>query len=159
MNEYLLIINYDFVYRISEIEFYFNDSNVHPDTFTHGDEMQKQIGQWYFHRFGKTYKSGTYKGMDLSFGKGDQAYGGILIRAITSVCAFGCKHLPPNDFIEGPCNTVNKILEHNSSETLALKEVKDFVALDDFSTDAFNSSSRLYLSKVGDQKDIELQKR
>ena len=26
-------------YRVSEIEFYFNDYSTHKDTFTHGDEM------------------------------------------------------------------------------------------------------------------------
>lgn len=47
MNDHLLIVNQDYVYRISEIEFYFNDlesmgkAAVHPDTFTHGDAMQK----------------------------------------------------------------------------------------------------------------------
>lgn len=84
-------------------------------------------GKWYFHRFGKTYKVGTYKGMDLTFGKGDKAYGGILIRAISSVGATDGKHLPPNEFIEGPCNTVNKILEHNSDKDNIYKEVKEFV--------------------------------
>jgi hypothetical protein len=42
MNEYLLTVNLDYKYRISEIEFYYNDvemRKVHPDTFTHGDEM------------------------------------------------------------------------------------------------------------------------
>lgn len=48
MNEYILNVNSDYKYRISEIEFYYNDlveggskkgSAIHPDTFTHGDEM------------------------------------------------------------------------------------------------------------------------
>lgn len=44
MNDHVLVCNKDFYYRISEIEFYFNDLkdgklSVHPDTFTHGDEM------------------------------------------------------------------------------------------------------------------------
>ena len=42
MNDYLLHVNQDYKYRISEIEFYYNDvakAKVHPDTFTHGDEM------------------------------------------------------------------------------------------------------------------------
>jgi len=37
---------------------------------------------WYFHRYGsKGYKSGTYKGLDITFGQ-DSMYGGILIRSI-----------------------------------------------------------------------------
>ena len=149
-----MTINYHYKYRIAEIEFYFNDSNVHPDTFTHGDDLQTKIGKWYFHRFGSTYKVGTYKGMDLSFGK-DKAFGGILIRAISSLGATGGKQLPPNEFIEGPCNTVNRILQHNCDDgnggVLALKEVKDFVVLKDFKIEALKSEddaigSRLYLS-------------
>lgn len=153
MNDYLLTVNNSFKYRISEIEFYYNDvdtTSVHPDTFTHGDEMQRECGQWYFHRFGKTYKSGTYKGMDLSFGKGKHAFGGILIRAITSVGAINGKNLPPNEFVEGPCNTVSRILEHNSPAQNIIKEVKDFVILDNFTTDAFKADSRLYLSPITD---------
>jgi hypothetical protein len=155
LNDYLLTVNQDYKYRISEIEFYYNDvhkSCVHPDTFTHGDEMQKKSGQWYFHRFGKTYKVGTYKGMDLAFGKGDLAVGGILIRAITSVGAANGKHLPPDEFIEGPCNSVSRILEHNSpKEGPVIKEVKDFVILENFTTESFKVGSRLYLSKISEE--------
>lgn len=67
--------------------------------------MQKNLGQWYFHKFGKSYKSGTYKGLDITFGKGSIAHGGILIRAISQL-----DPPPVNEFIEGPCNCVNKIL-------------------------------------------------
>ena len=158
MNDYLLTVNGDYKYRISEIEFYYNDlvegkkvaAVLHPDTFTHGDEMQKLSGQWYFHKMnGKSYKVGTYKGLDLAFGKGQHAVGGILIRAITSVGAVNGKHLPPNEFIEGPCNTVSRILEHNTpTGQEKIKEVKDFVVLDNFTTDAFTAGSRLYLSKI-----------
>ena len=50
MNDHLLTVNSDYKYRISEIEFYYNDlegmgkDSVHPDTFTHGDEMQRESG-------------------------------------------------------------------------------------------------------------------
>jgi hypothetical protein len=98
---------------------------------------------------GKSYKVGTYKGLDLSFGKGQHAVGGILIRAITSVGAVNGKHLPPNEFIEGPCNTVTRILEQNTpAGQEKIKEVKDFVILDNFTTEAFVTGSRLYLSKI-----------
>jgi hypothetical protein len=98
---------------------------------------------------GKDYKVGIYKGLDLAFGKGSTAVGGILIRSITSVGAVNGKHLSPNELIQGPCNTVSCILEHNipqGKETI--KEVKDFVILDNFLTDAFTPGSRLYLSKI-----------
>lgn len=50
LNDYVLTVNGDYKYRISEIEFYFNDLDamgdkaVHPDTFAHGDELQKTSG-------------------------------------------------------------------------------------------------------------------
>jgi hypothetical protein len=94
--------------------------------------------------------------MDLTFGKGEHAVGGILIRAITSVGALNGKHLPPNEFVEGPCNTVNRILEHNSTAANTIKEVKDFVILDNFSTDSFASGSRLYLSHIEADKSLSL---
>ena len=89
--------------------------------------------------------------MDLSFGKGDQAVGGILIRAITSVGAANGKHLPVDEFVEGPCNTVSRILEHNSPAGNIIKEVKDFVILDNFTTDSFKVGSRLYLSRISEE--------
>ena len=93
--------------------------------------------------------------MDLSFGKGKQAVGGILIRAITSVGALNGKHLPPNEFIEGPCNTVNRILEHNSTPGSILKEVKDFSVVPGFSTDAF-AAPLLSLKALSDHTKEEL---
>eukprot|EP00347_Sterkiella_histriomuscorum_P006968 403350754 len=161
LNHYVLTVNHHYKYRIAEIEFYFNDihsGKVHPDTFTHGDDLQTQIGQWYFHRFGKTFKVGTYKGMDLSFGKGAKAFGGILIRAISSLGATDGKQLPPNEFIEGPCNSVNRILQHNSTEQLTLKEVKEFVVLDGFNLDALTKNTRLYLSHLEDEENKPFQK-
>lgn len=147
-----MTINTQFKYRIAEVEFYFNDKNVHPDTFTHGDDLQSKIGMWYFHRFGKAYKAGTYKGLDLSFGKGEKAFGGILIRAISSLGATGNKHLPPNEFIEGPCNSVTRILEHNSEGAVQLKEVKDFVVLQGFKLEALEKNSRLNLTHKSEKE-------
>ena len=93
--------------------------------------------------------------MDLTFGKGSKIFGGILIRSLISMGATGGKHLAPNDFIEGPCNSVTKILAHNS-DAQELKEVKDFVVLKDFSTDAFlKADSRLRLSHI-DEKENEI---
>jgi hypothetical protein len=160
MNEHLLVVNTDYRYRICECEFYLNDvdaAKVHPDTFAHGDEMQRLSGQWYFHRFGKTFKSGTYKGLDLTFGKGKQAVGGILIRSIMSVGALNGKHLPPKDFVEGPCNSVTRILKHNSPSDKDITEVKDFVVLPGFSTDALAPTSNLLsLKAIREHTDEEL---
>ena len=73
-------------FRVAEIEFYLNDYRVHKDTFTHGDPMQKQTGKWYFHKFGNSYKAGTYKGLDVAIGKGEGvAAGGILLRSLMPV--------------------------------------------------------------------------
>ena len=72
-------------YRICEVEFYLNDNEVHKDTFTHGDPIQCQSKKWYFHKFGSSYKSGTYKGLDLAMGKGPTKPGGILIRSLMPI--------------------------------------------------------------------------
>ena len=70
-------------FRVCEIEFYLNDYKVHKDTFTHGASMQKETGKWYFHRYGNSYRAGTYKGLDVSLGKGaGVAVGGILLRSL-----------------------------------------------------------------------------
>ena len=102
LNNYLLFIN-KIPFRLRELEFYFN-SPAHSDTFTHGDEMQKRKGEWYFHRSGKTYKGGTYKGLDISIGQGSNTVGGILIRSIRNV--------ETAKIIDGPCLCVDTILSH-----------------------------------------------
>lgn len=80
LNGHVLWINSK-PFRLLEIEFYLNSKN-HPDTFTHGDPQQSKRGEWYFHKQGKNYKSGTYKGLDIAFGQGDASRGGILLRAM-----------------------------------------------------------------------------
>ena len=81
--------------------------------------MQKESGKWYFHKQGGSYKSGTYMGLDLAFGKGSKAAGGILLRSLVPASlindkAFGTiahNNDLKKDFIEGPCNCVRKVLE------------------------------------------------
>lgn len=87
---------------IREIEFYFT-SKTHPDPFTHCQPLQEQSLIWYFHRSGKSYKSGTYKGLDIAIGQGHDAPGGILIRTL--------EQLSNNKIICGPCNSVDHILK------------------------------------------------
>jgi hypothetical protein len=68
-------------YRLVEIEFYYYCDNIHPDPFTHCDPLQRECGRWYFHRTRGSYRGGTYKGLDITFGD-SKAFGGILIRSI-----------------------------------------------------------------------------
>ncbi|KAJ3085695.1 hypothetical protein HK102_013922 [Quaeritorhiza haematococci] len=96
-------------YRLSEIEFYFYDKCHHPDPFTHKQPQQLTRAQWYFHKQGNSYRGGTWKGLDITFGRsapssqlqGTQAktqidngkdkssqqnvYGGILLRGMEYV--------------------------------------------------------------------------
>lgn len=110
LNDCLLVIAGE-EWKIAEIEYYLTD-DTHKDPFIHGDEHQSTPGRWYFHRQnGKNYKSGTYKGLDITFGyqnSSSKVYGGILIRSIYQ----------GKTFIEGPCKTVDKILELNGYDSI-----------------------------------------
>ena len=67
---------------------------------------QATCGKWYFHKKGGTYKSGSFKGMDLACGdKESNVFAGLLLRAIID---------SSEKLIEGPCLVVDKILELNS---------------------------------------------
>lgn len=120
INNLVLVVDHKY-YRFLELEFYLYNSE-HPDLFCHNNEMQLTLGKWYFHRSTKSanssYRSGTYKGLDLTFGsnnfKGQKQYGGILIRSL--------KSLDTGEVIEGPCRCVNHILKDlniQDIETLA----------------------------------------
>jgi len=67
-------------HRLTEIEFYYHDPK-HPDPFTHRNPVQYGTGRWYFHRIGESYRGGSFKGIDLTFGS-DGASGGVLIRGL-----------------------------------------------------------------------------
>ena len=62
---------------------------------------------------GKGYRGGSYKGLNLTFGKGDKGDGGILIRALSKIDE---ETGNPADFTEGPSKSVDKILELNSDK-------------------------------------------
>lgn len=113
MNHFVLYIN-DEKYQLVELEYYLKDG-THDDPFIHHDKHQSILGKWYFHRqFGKMYKSGTYKGLDITFGYADKnkkCYGGILIRSI--------KNIKTNEIIEGPCKIVNLILKNNNEPDIS----------------------------------------
>lgn len=102
MNQCILCANGN-EYELMEIEFYFNDNLNHKDINTHGSETQKQSNTWYLHQHKNcaSFKSGKYKGLDITFGNED-SYGGILIR--------GIKQLKNNTIIAGPSKCVNEIM-------------------------------------------------
>ena len=96
------------------------------------------------------FKSGTYKGLDLSIGKGDKAVGGILFRAMMPVRVDGEKAETLNlksNFIEGPCLLVDRILadtkpeESKSFDLVALHKLPTFSA----TCDAFDVNSVVHL--------------
>lgn len=74
----LLIANS--AYRIKEIEFYYYGEG-HLDPFAHRQPLQRSCCRWYFHRAQQSYRGGSFKGLDLSFGP-EASFGGILIRTI-----------------------------------------------------------------------------
>jgi hypothetical protein len=67
---------------LCEIEFYLHGDD-HPDPFTHGQALQRSSGRWYFHKSGESYRGGTYKGLDITFGP-PEVFGGILLRSLTT---------------------------------------------------------------------------
>jgi hypothetical protein len=91
----------NFQYKITEIEFYFQNS-FFKDPFVHCDERQKSSNEWYFHRRGSGYKDGNYKGLDLTFGTND-SFGGILIR--------GMERTDNSSYSDGPSKVVDEILK------------------------------------------------
>lgn len=113
LNHFELVVANKHIYRFVEIEFYYNDKNAHQDTFIHGTDMQlKTAGHWYFHTSGASstsYKSGTYKGLDLTFGKPGKIPGGILLRAMQS---------SSGAVIEGPCMLVDRLLKDNDKTAI-----------------------------------------
>jgi 3-methyladenine DNA glycosylase Mpg len=109
LNRTCLIVNGK-SFRICEIEMYLH-SEFHPDEYVHRNQDQQSFGKFYFHKYSTgTYKSGTWKGMDIVLGK-ENKYFGILIRSIMDLCS--------GEFIEGPCKCVNKVLEQFGVKTVS----------------------------------------
>ncbi len=107
-------------HRIVEIEFYGTwDAQVHfvggnrferqweghNDPFTHRHIEQAAPGRFYFHRSGPTLRTGTYKGLDITFKPNwigpALSFCGILIRSLRA---------PDGTLIEGSCTCVNTLL-------------------------------------------------
>jgi hypothetical protein len=94
--------------RLVEIEFYWW-SAAHCDPFTHRDPIQFSIGHWYFHRTRGTYRGGSFKGLDLTFGQGESS-GGILIRGLET---------PEGALVDGPSLCVDHLLDATGAESVA----------------------------------------
>jgi hypothetical protein len=95
-------------HRFIEVEAYYCGEG-HPDPFTHRDPIQLQQGRWYFHRSRGTYRGGSFKGVDLSFGDG-KAFGGMLIRGIEK---------PGGAIVDGPSLCVDYLLDATGAGTVA----------------------------------------
>jgi 3-methyladenine DNA glycosylase Mpg len=107
-------------YRIYEIEMYYYNKDEHPDAYTHCDPLQMEYKKFYPHRFrSKTYKSGTYKCMDIAYGnKETKTYFGVLIRSI--------ENIDTKETFTGPCISVNELLKnYNLSEFSPFMEKYD----------------------------------
>lgn len=114
--DYLLnktkIVVGDQALRITEAEFYYFDEETHPDYFAHRDPLQLAFGRWYFHRMDGSYKAGSFKGLDISFGDGT-AFGGVLIRGLEK---------PDGDLIDGPSLCVDHLLATGGFAKVALMD-------------------------------------
>jgi len=121
LNERKLLINGK-LHDICEIEVYMHHDE-HSDPYVHCHPEQSTQGNFYFHRaslkVGAKYKSGTFKGVDLTYGF-ENIYAGILIRSIKD---------SEGKLITGPCNVVTYILqcyEVNSIDELTNGEQMSF---------------------------------
>ncbi len=95
-------------YRLREIEFYYNGGD-HPDPFAHGDPVQQTTGRWYFHRDQGSYRGGSFKGLDITFGP-EGVVGGILIRSMSG---------PDGEEVNGSCLCVDHMLARTGMANVA----------------------------------------
>jgi 3-methyladenine DNA glycosylase Mpg len=110
MNRNVLIVGKS-RYRLTELEFYYFNAQMHPDPYVHKDDMQLQIGKCYFHG----------SGLDITFGDG-QNHGGILIRAIAKVVN-GKVSEDKLDYTYGPLSLLKELFKN--FETIEAQK-KDF---------------------------------
>lgn len=96
-------------HRLAEVEFYYHAAE-HPDTFAHRDPLQETRGRWYFHKTRGTYRGGSFKGVDLTFGA-PAAHGGILIRSLEK---------PDGDLVDGPSLLVDHLLATTKCAAVAV---------------------------------------
>lgn len=94
--EYELVVG-ESKYDFCEIEFYYYATG-HEDLYVHKNERQLSSGEWYFHG----------SGIDITFGKEPDTYGGILIRGLK-------KQGEKDTFISGPLNVAKEIFKQFGS--------------------------------------------
>jgi hypothetical protein len=135
LNKSILNVN-GFEFSLCEIELYYYGDG-HYDKYTHRSSEQKQKCKFYFHKFSNgTYKSGTFKGMDITLSPNDETYFGVLIRSI--------RNRITGEFIEGPCNVVNKILS-----VCNVKSITELLSDSVLPLDIYESKL-LYVSHIDD---------
>ena len=117
-------------HRLTEVECYYH-SPSHPDPYAHRDPQQRECGRWYFHRSGRSYRGGSFKGVDLTFGDGT-AYAGFLTRGMET---------PDGILIDGPSLCVDQLLKQTGFATVAELDA----ASREF--EAWNSKSPLQLQR------------
>jgi hypothetical protein len=130
LNNYIIQVG-NTQFRINEIEFYLKH-DLHLDYFTHCDSMQQSNCDWYIHRTGGSYRSGTFKGIDITFGSyAKEVFGGILIRTI--------ENLETGEVFEGPCVCVDRfMMVMMELETKTIDEFASILAKNKF--DIFTSA-------------------
>lgn len=96
------------LYRFVEIEFYASAPG-HDDPFTHRHPAQMTEGRWYFHQEGRSYRGGTFKGLDLTFGPAEVPTG-ILLRTLQT---------PDGELVNGSSNCVERLLVETGYPTVA----------------------------------------
>ena len=82
-----------------------------------------------------SFKSGTYKCMDLTFGKGKGVYGGILIRAMMNLNSM--------EYIEGPCNLLKTLLKSRGVDECRELKLKSWPTHDGDAMDSNNGFAYL----------------
>lgn len=152
LNQCILNIG-DKEYQMAELEYYLEDG-VHNDPFIHKDKHQSIPFSWYFHRLGGTYKGGTYKGLDITFGyknNKNRVYGGILIRSIYDITN--------KTVIEGPCKVVNHILDKTNNKTIdCLIGDKDIIKINDSRLNIKYKKSDNLIAQSGPRVGLNLRK-
>jgi len=86
-NSITMVVNNKHKYRLAEIEYYLKGGK-HEDTFAHCSPDQAGFEEWYFHKQKGTYKGGTYKGLDLTFGAKDVLFSFFTSFQITIIFFF-----------------------------------------------------------------------
>ncbi|KNC52621.1 uncharacterized protein AMSG_08486 [Thecamonas trahens ATCC 50062] len=101
-------------FRMVELEAYVlgDEATGHADPFAHAHAEQASPGQWYFHRASNApnakYKGGSFKGVDITFGRAGSVYAGMLLRGVIELGEAN-EHAAP--LVSGPCNVVHSLLD------------------------------------------------